>query len=128
MSVGLVLVLAVAGGLGSVARFVLDDVVGSRSSGRFPVGTMTINISGSFLLGIVTGLVLVAAVPPAWMLVAGTGFLGGYTTFSTASIDTVRLLRAGRAGAALVSGAGTAVTALLAAGFGLTLGILLVQL
>lgn len=128
MSVLLVFVLAVAGGLGSVSRFVLDDVVASRSSNRFPTGTMTVNISGSFLLGIVTGLVLAAAVPPAWTLVAGTGFLGGYTTFSTASIDTVRLLRAGRVGAALVSGAGAAVTALLAAGFGLTIGLLLAQL
>ncbi|THJ66551.1 CrcB family protein [Arthrobacter echini] len=128
MSPALVLVLGVAGGLGSVVRFVLDDAVGSRASSELNVGTIAVNISGSFLLGIVTGFILIAALPAPWTLVAGTGFLGGYTTFSTASTETVRLLQAGRVSAALLSGAGTALAALLTAGLGLTIGLLLAQL
>lgn len=125
MSVALVLALGAAGGLGSVARFVLDGVIRSHVRGRLPVGTMVVNISGSLLLGLLTGLVLAAALPPAWTIIGGTGFLGGYTTFSTASSETVRLLQAGRTRAAVVSGAGTAVAALAAAGAGLSIGLLL---
>ncbi|MHA7217590.1 fluoride efflux transporter CrcB [Arthrobacter sp. MDT1-48-3] len=124
MSGGLVLVLGVAGGLGSVARFLLDGALRARVSSTVPAGTMAVNISGSFLLGLLTGLVLAAALPPAWTLVGGTGFLGGYTTFSTASNETVRLLQAGRVWPAVLSGAGTAAAALAAAGAGLSIGLL----
>lgn len=125
MSATTVLVLGIAGGLGSVARFLLDGAIRSRLQGAIPAGTMVINVSGSLLLGFLTGLVLASALPPIWTLVCGTGFLGGYTTFSTASIDTVRLIRAGRVRAALLSGVGTAVVALAAAGLGLTVALLL---
>lgn len=125
MSVIEVLALAVAGGVGAVARFMLDGAVRGKLRGHLPVGTMVINISGSLLLGVVTGFVLAAALPPAWTLVAGAGFLGGYTTFSTASSETVRLLQAGRTGHAVLSGAGTAVLALAAAGAGLAAGFAL---
>lgn len=124
MSVAVVLALGAAGGLGSVVRFMLDGAIRARRPGPVPVGTMTINISGSFLLGLVAGLVLAAALPPAWTLIGGTGFLGGYTTFSTASSETVRLLQAGRVGAALVSGVGTALAALAAAAVGFAIGAL----
>ncbi|MFC3300264.1 fluoride efflux transporter CrcB [Arthrobacter agilis] len=125
MSIVLVLVLGGAGGLGSVARFVLDGVIRSRVRTSTPVGTITINVTGSLLLGFLTGLVLAAALSPTWTLVVGTGFLGGYTTFSTASHETVRLLRSGSVRAALASGVGTAVAALIAAGVGLWLGLLI---
>lgn len=125
MSVAVVLAVGLAGGLGSVARYVLDGTIRSRVHGAAPVGTMTVNISGSLLLGLLTGIVLAAALPPEWTLIAGTGFLGGYTTFSTASDETVRLVQAGRTRAALLSGLGTAVTALAAAGLGLWAGFLL---
>jgi CrcB protein len=127
MSIPLVLALGLAGGLGSVARFVLDGVLRSRGLGPLPVPTLIINVSGSFLLGILAGAALGSALPPAWVLVCGTGFLGGYTTFSTASIETVRLIQTGRWRAALMAGAGTAVVALLAAGAGLWLGLLLAR-
>lgn len=123
MSIGAVLALGIAGGLGSVARFVLDGAIRARTRGPAPISTMAVNISGSLLLGLLTGLVLAAALPPSWTLVAGTGFLGGYTTFSTASIETVRLLQAGRIAPAVLSGAGTMVVALAAAGLGLWAGI-----
>lgn len=125
MSAAVVLALGVAGGLGSVARFVLDGAIRSRMRGPFPVGTMAVNITGSLLLGLLTGLVLGAALPHTWTLIGGTGFLGGYTTFSTASNETVRLLQDGRIRAALLCGLGTASTAFAAAGLGLSVGVLL---
>lgn len=75
MSFALVLALGVAGGLGAVARYVLDGVIRARVRGPVPVGTMAVNISGSLLLGLLTGLVLAAVLPPEWTLVVGTGFL-----------------------------------------------------
>jgi CrcB protein len=116
--------LAVAGGVGAAARLVLDGLVHSRIQTAFPVGTALINVTGSLLLGLVTGLTLSHALPEEWHLILGTGFLGGYTTFSTASFETVRLLQAARYRAALANGFGTLVGAVLAAALGLWLGSL----
>ena len=116
--------LAVAGGLGAAARLVLDGLVRSRIQTAFPVGTALINVTGSLLLGFVTGLALSHALPEEWHLVLGTGFLGGYTTFSTASFETVRLLQAARYRAAVGNGLGTLVGAAAAAALGLWLGSL----
>ncbi len=124
MSAGLVLALGVAGGLGSVARFMLDGVIRTRVRTASPLGTMTVNISGSLALGLLSGLALAALLPPGWALVLGGGFLGGYTTFSTASAETVRLVQAGRTTAALLTGGGTALAAFAAAGAGLSLALL----
>ncbi|MHA7240074.1 fluoride efflux transporter CrcB [Arthrobacter sp. TMS1-12-1] len=125
MSLALVLALGAAGGLGAVVRFVLDGVIRSVLRGVVPIGTMTVNITGSFLVGLVTALGVAAVLPSEWVLICGTGFLGGYTTFSTASSETVRLLQADRIGAAVLSGAGTALAALAAAALGLSAGLLL---
>ncbi|MDQ0735952.1 fluoride efflux transporter CrcB [Arthrobacter agilis] len=121
MSLSVVLMLGIAGGLGAVARFMLDGFI-SPIRGVVPIGTMAVNISGSLVLGVLTGLVLAVALPSSWLLVGGTGFLGGYTTFSTASSETVRLIQAGQTRAALLSGVGTALAALAAAGLGLVIG------
>jgi CrcB protein len=114
--------LSVAGGVGASARLVLDGWVRSRVQTAFPVGTALINVTGSLLLGFVTGLTLTHALPEEWHLILGTGFLGGYTTFSTASVETVRLIQAKRFRAALANGIGMLVGAVLAAGLGLWLG------
>ena len=119
----LFLAIAVAGGVGAVCRFVLDGLLTSLSEADFPWPTVLINITGSLLLGLITGLTVSGLLPEAWRLVLGTGFLGGYTTFSTASVDTVRLLRQRRWAAGMVHGLGTLVIAVGAAGFGLGLGL-----
>lgn len=116
-----VLLLAVAGGLGAATRFVLDGVVGAARRWRFPLATTLINLTGSFALGMLAGLVAVQALGSEGLLVLGTGFLGGYTTFSTAAFETVRLAQERRVDAAVLYGVGVLVvgTALAAAGYAL---------
>jgi CrcB protein len=117
-----VIALAVAGGLGAVARFVVDGAITAGIRRSYPVGTTVVNLSGSFLLGLVTGLAAVNVLPVEWRAIVGVGFLGGYTTFSTASFETVRLALEGRWGPSLLNGFGQLLGALVAAALGLWLG------
>ncbi|MDJ0338497.1 fluoride efflux transporter CrcB [Cryobacterium sp. PH31-O1] len=117
--------VAAAGGVGAAARFVLDGLVRSRLGGAFPYGTTIINVSGSLLLGLVTGLAMNHLLAPEWSLVLGVGLLGGYTTFSTASFETVRLAQAHRYFAALANGVGMLVASVAAAALGLWAGLVL---
>lgn len=110
--------IALAGGLGATCRFLLDTLI-SRLRAPLPLGTLVINITGSFLLGLVTGWLL--ATGSAWAAVVGTGFLGGYTTFSTASVEGVRLWRAGRGWSLLLHAGGMVLVSVAAAGLGLWL-------
>ena len=87
-----VLLICVAGGIGAALRLILDGLIKAQIRSSYPVGTTVINVTGSFLLGLLTGFAMNQAVPQQWQLVAGTGLLGGYTTFSTASFETVRLI------------------------------------
>lgn len=115
------LALALAGGLGAVARFVVDGAARERWGTRFPYGVLAVNVSGSLLLGLVAGLVLFAGAPGELRLVVGAGFCGGYTTFSTTSVDTVRLVQQGAFAAATANALGTLVLSLLAGAAGLLL-------
>jgi CrcB protein len=83
--------VGLAGALGAVARYLLDGAVQDRTSGLFPFGTLTVNLVGSFLLGVVAGLVLRHGVTSTVESVVGAGFCGGLTTWSTASWEAVRL-------------------------------------
>lgn len=121
----LLLGLAAAGGIGAMLRLLIDGVVRARFGGRLPWGTITINVTGSFLLGLLTGLAQAGALPEAWEAVLGTGLLGGYTTFSTASVETVRLLQERRVLAAALNGVGMLVVAVAAAAGGYALGVAL---
>ena len=120
----LFITIALAGGLGAAARFVLDGVVRARTVSRttFPVGTFVINATGSLLLGLVVGLTSAQLLPETLQAVVGAGFLGGYTTFSTASFETVRLLQERRLGEAAVNGVGMLAVCVLFATAGLLLG------
>lgn len=119
-----VALVSVAGGLGASCRLILDGLIRTRITTAYPVGTTIINVTGSLLLGLVVGLTVNQVLPEQWHLILGTGFLGGYTTFSTASFETVRLLQARRYGVALANGLGMLVLSLLAAALGLWLGSL----
>lgn len=116
------LLLAIAGGAGAAVRLLVDGLVKTRFGARFPWGTAVINVSGSFALGLVAGLTAAGRMAEAWELVVGAGFLGGYTTFSTASFETVRLLQERRFAAALLNGLGLLVLAVGAALVGYLLG------
>jgi fluoride exporter len=112
----------VAGAVGAPARYLLDDAISSRTQGVFPWGTLVINVSGSFLLGLLTGLALFHGFPATPKLILGTGFCGAYTTFSTFTYETVRLAEEGavneavrNALASLVLGAAGAAAGLAAA-------------
>ncbi|MGI8753331.1 MAG: fluoride efflux transporter CrcB [Acidimicrobiales bacterium] len=113
--------VGLAGSAGAVARFLLDDAVRSRYSGRLPLGTMVINVTGALVLGLLVGLVAFDGVSDLWATVAGTGFCGGYTTFSTASFETVRLVQARSYRVAVVSGGGTLMLGVGAAAVGMAL-------
>jgi fluoride exporter len=83
--------VAVVGGAGAIARFAVDRAVGRRFGGAFPYGTLVINLSGSFLLGLVAGLALSTDAA----LIVGTATIGSYTTFSTWMFETDRLAESG---------------------------------
>lgn len=116
--------VALAGGLGAGARLYVDALVRTRIRSHFPYGTILINVTGAFLLGLVVALTVARVLPPEWQLVLGTGLLGGYTTFSTASLETVRLLQERRYGFALASSVGMLLATVCAAALGLWLGSL----
>lgn len=97
--------VSLAGGAGAAARFVVDGAIRHRWGSTFPWATLTVNVTGALLLGVVTGVVL-AGGPGTLAAVVGVGVCGGYTTFSTASFETVRLVQQRRPWAALVSAAG----------------------
>lgn len=118
---------ALAGGLGAVLRFVVDGAVTARLARRvrgqvYPWGVTVVNVSGSFAIGLLAG-VLPSGHP--LLAVLGIGLLGGYTTFSAASYDTVRLLRRGRIVAGLSNSVGQLIVAVLSAWLGVLLGALL---
>jgi CrcB protein len=108
------IVIALAGGAGAALRLVVDGLVRNRVGTALPWGTLAINIVGSFALGWLVG----AGAGRTWLDVAGTGFLGGFTTFSAASFETARLASDRRWPAAVGYGAGSLVASVGAASLG----------
>ncbi len=113
--------VALAGSAGAVTRFVVDSALRARSGSSLPWPTVLINVTGSLLLGLLAGAVLLHDAPTTMLTIAGVGFCGGYTTFSTTSVDSVRLIVARRYAAAAVIAFGTLATTLVAAVAGLAL-------
>jgi CrcB protein len=110
-----------AGASGALARFLLDALIKQRWKSTFPWATVIINVTGSLLLGVLAGLVLFHGQSSTWQTIVGTGFCGGYTTFSTASFETVRLVQQGRRMQALANAAGSLVSSVAACAAGLAL-------
>ncbi|MET3370764.1 UNVERIFIED_CONTAM: CrcB protein [Jeotgalibacillus campisalis] len=119
-----VLFLALAGGIGAATRFMVDGLIRHRLKTALPWGTIMINVSGSLALGFLAGLLMRGQTPESLFLIVGTGFLGGYTTFSTASLETIRLIQSGRTGLALINGLGSMAASVLAAAAGVGIGLL----
>lgn len=118
MTVILVLVL---GGLGAAVRFAVDGELSHRFRPAAPWPTIVINIVGSFVLGVLAGAAGYHGLSHDLRLIGGTGLCGGFTTFSTAMVEQVRLVQAGRTRTAVACLAAHVVGSLLAAVAGLGL-------
>ena len=116
--------VAVAAGIGAVVRYVVDQVVQHRTRGDFPYGTVIVNLTGSFLLGLVTGLALHHGLGATATVIIGTGVAGGYTTLSTWAWETVALAETGDLLEASINIIGSFAAGLAAAGAGLGLALL----
>jgi CrcB protein len=116
------LLVALAGGMGAWCRFRLDGLVRRVVRRPVPLGTLVINVSGSLALGLLTGWLLRHGGPDDVRAIVGTGFLGGYTTFSTAAVEVGTLVREGRWSQAGLLGLGMVGLGLAAAAVGLVAG------
>lgn len=120
MSEGVVVAcVAAAGALGAPARYALEWLVRTRRPTITPLGTLTVNVTGSLALGAVVGLALAHGLDPDVRTVVGTGFLGAYTTFSAYAYETVRRAGEGHHAVATAYAVGSVVVASLAAALGL---------
>jgi CrcB protein len=90
------LVVVIGGGTGALVRYVAASAIMARVGGRFPLGTLVINVTGSFLIGfLMTMLTERFEFDPKWRLLLVVGFLGGYTTFSSFEWETYTAVRDG---------------------------------
>src|SRR5215469_1587132 len=87
--------LGLAGAAGALARYLLGRVITRRARSIFPWATLIINVSGAFLIGLLFGLTGRKVISTQVQVIAATGFLGGYTTFSTMSWEGVQLIKTG---------------------------------
>lgn len=115
--------IAIGGAAGATARYLVDGWVSDRTGGAFPFGTLVVNLSGAFLLGLLATLalersVLSTAIRPAVLI----GFIGAYTTFSTWMLESWRLAEQGAWLGAVANIGGSVVLGLVALGAGIAIG------
>ena len=97
------LLVGIGGCLGSILRFWLGSYISGKMGTRFPYGTLVINITGSFLLGVVFALLTARTNwNPYWRYLIPIGFIGGYTTFSSFEYETLRMIQDGQMGLGLL--------------------------
>ena len=92
----LLLVIGTGSFIGGVLRFLISQFIQTKTSLTFPFGTLGVNIAGCLLIGVVYGLVAQSRITDEWRLFLATGILGGFTTFSAFSYESVMLLREGQ--------------------------------
>jgi CrcB protein len=112
--------VALAGGIGAAARYLLDVAIRRRTGESFPWGILVVNLSGALVLGILSRL----PADEAWRWIVGTGLLGGYTTFSAVAVATALFAEEGRTRTATVYALASFVGSVLAALAGLAIGSL----
>jgi CrcB protein len=114
--------VGLAGAVGALARYLLGRFIAERAGSQFPLGTLLINITGALLIGFLFAFTGRKLIIPALQLVLATGFLGGYTTFSTMSWEGVQLARGGSTRNSLLYFGSNLVLGLSAAALGLLVG------
>ena len=115
--------IGLGGFAGAITRYLVDGAVAERTGGGFPWGTLVINVSGSFVLGLLFAMSTERAILPAD--IRGPlmiGFLGAYTTFSTFMLESWRLVESGAWGLAIANLGGSMALGLVAVFVGLTVG------
>lgn len=117
-TLGLILLIGITGGAGASSRLVVDRTIPVESKERFPWGTNIVNVTGSFALGYVTDLTMTS---DDLRTVLAIGFLGGFTTFSTASVETVLLMTERRTLATIANALGMLIVCVAAAALGMAL-------
>ena len=121
------LFVALGGASGAVSRYLLANWVHSLWEGKLPLGTLLVNMVGSFAIGIIYVLLVERQmIHPDWRGVLMVGFLGAFTTFSTFSLETISLLEAGHIWHALAYMIGSALLCVLMAGLAVQVTRLLV--
>lgn len=121
MNLVLTLLIGLFGALGAVTRAVSDGEIRRRWPSSLPWATFTINVLGSLVLGLLVGALHAGTLTHDAELILGTGFCGGFTTFSTASFEAVRLWDARRRGAAVGYAVATITITFIVAGAGFLL-------
>ena len=120
----IVALLTIAAAAGSVARYLVGKTIQGRLGTAFPWGTFTVNVSGSFLLGLIVGLVTHHGLSADVKTVLGVGMMGGYTTFSTWGVETMGLVEEAALVPATLNAVGSVVAGMLAGAAGLALPLL----
>ena len=110
----IVLLIGLGSFIGGVSRYLLSQLIQNKALSAFPYGTLTVNIIGCFLIGIVFGLNERSGLTDEWRLFLATGLLGGFTTFSAFSYESIGLIRDGQSGSALIYIGGSIMLGLLA--------------
>lgn len=121
MSIQVWLAFLCACALGAPSRYLLDAWIQSKSVGSYPWGTWVVNVTGSFLLGVLTGWGLHHGLGQAAVTIAGAGFLGCYTTFSTFTLQSLLMAERSEVSTAVGYIASSVVAGCVAAGVGLAL-------
>lgn len=114
--------VAAGGALGSIGRYVVGRLMGPQADSSFPWHTFAVNVSGAFVIGLLIVTAARQGWPGWWRPLVAVGVLGGYTTFSTFSLESVELVLHGRALTAVTYSAGSLVAGLLACALGIALG------
>src|SRR5688572_4424324 len=123
MNLNQVLLVGAGGFVGSIARFLLARTIDSRMSSLLPYGTLVVNVTGSFILGLVFAATLKnPQESEIWRLLLGVGFCGGFTTFSTFALENVLMLQQKNYGEFLLYTAVSLVFCLIGTGLGLWIG------